>query len=125
MARFCRRVRATELAVLDLDEPGSDARRIITEECRRALAEDDAGAIVLGCAGMADLSADIAEAIGAPVVEGVTAAVKLVEGLVALRLGTSKIGELAPPLAKPYHGMLAEFAPGAGPGAPLPHRAAS
>jgi allantoin racemase len=112
MARFCRKVRATELAVLDLEAPGPNARHIITEECRRALAEDGSGAIVLGCAGMADLSAEIAEAIGAPVVEGVTAAVKLVESLVAMRLGTSKIGDLAPPLAKPYRGVLAEFAPG-------------
>lgn len=111
MDRFCRNVRATELAVLDLEKPGSNARQIIIEECRRALVEDRAGAIVLGCAGMADLSAAIAAAIGAPVVEGVTAAVKLVESLVTLRLGTSKVGDFAPPLAKAYDGLLAEFAP--------------
>src|SRR5882724_900275 len=40
MARFCRNIRATDLAVLDLDRPESDAVRVITEECRRALAED-------------------------------------------------------------------------------------
>jgi allantoin racemase len=56
MARFCRKVRATELAVLDLEDESSDARRIIAAECRRALAEDGSGAIVLGCAGMADLT---------------------------------------------------------------------
>jgi allantoin racemase len=115
MDRFCRSVRATELAVLDLEKPGSNARQIIIEECRRALAQDRSGAIVLGCAGMADLSAEIAETIGAPVIEGVTTAVKLVESLVALRLGTSKVGDLAPPLAKPYKGLLAEFAPPAQP----------
>jgi allantoin racemase len=111
MARFCRNVRATELAVLDLEKPGSDARRHIIEECRRALAEDGAEAIVLGCAGMADLCAEIADAIGAPVIEGVSAAVKLVESLVTLRLATAKRGELAYPLPKPYLGLLAEFAP--------------
>ena len=37
MEHHCRRVRATELPVLELENPASDARRIITEECRRAI----------------------------------------------------------------------------------------
>jgi allantoin racemase len=111
MHRFCRRIRATDLAVLDLEQPGSDAQRLITEECRRALAEDGSGAIVLGCAGMADLATDIAREIGAPVVEGVTAAVKLAEMLVHLGLRTSKIGDLNYPIAKAYRGKLAYLAP--------------
>jgi allantoin racemase len=111
MSDFCRAIRATELAVLDLERPGSDARRIITVECGRAMREDGSGAIVLGCAGMADLAADISREIGAPVVEGVTAAVKLVEMLVTLGLGTSKHGDLALPLPKTYTGMLSRFAP--------------
>jgi allantoin racemase len=112
MARLCRNIRATDLAVLDLEKEGSAARAIIVEECRRALKEDHADAIVLGCAGMADLSAQIAGAIGAPVIEGVTAAVKFVEALVGLGLGTSKIGDLAFPLPKAYRGALQRFAPG-------------
>jgi allantoin racemase len=111
MGGFCRSVRGTDLAVLDLERPDSDARRIITEQCRRALDEDGSGAIVLGCAGMADLCNDIARAIGAPVVEGVGAAVKTVEGLVALGLRTSKKGDLARPLPKSYAGLMQSFAP--------------
>jgi allantoin racemase len=111
MSRFCRSVRGTDLAVLDLERPESDARRIITEECRRALDEDGSGAIVLGCAGMADLCNDIAHAIGAPVVEGVGAAVKMVEGLVSLGLRTSKKGDLARPLPKEYVGLMQSFRP--------------
>lgn len=111
MSGFCRGVHGTDLAVLDLERPESDARRIITEECRRALDEDGSGAIVLGCAGMADLCNDIAHAIGAPVVEGVGAAVKMVEGLVALGLRTSKRGDLAQPLPKLYVGLMQSFAP--------------
>ena len=102
----CRRIRATDLEVLALEDTGSDAYRIIVEECRRALAEDESGAIVLGCAGMADITAQISEDIGAPVVEGVSAAVKIVEAIVALGLGTSKLGDLAYPLAKPYSGSV-------------------
>ena len=102
----CRKIRATDLEVLALEDTGSDAYRIIVEECRRALAEDDSGAILLGCAGMADIAARISEDIGAPVIEGVSAGVKIVEGIVALGLGTSKVGDLAYPLSKPYSGSV-------------------
>lgn len=111
MKRFCRNVRATDVAVLDLDKPGSAARRIILDECRRALAEDGSDAIVLGCAGMAELCAEIEDALGAPVIEGVTAAVKWIEALVSLRLSTAKRGDYARPLAKRYDGALASFSP--------------
>ncbi|WP_242540188.1 aspartate/glutamate racemase family protein [Trinickia mobilis] len=111
MERFCRNVRATDVAVLDLDRPGSAARRLITDECRRALDEDGSDAIVLGCAGMAELCAEIEDAIGAPVVEGVTAAVKWVEALVALKLFTAKRGDYARPLPKRYDGAFERFSP--------------
>ena len=111
MARFCRKVRATELAVLDLEGETSDARRIITAECHRALAEDGSGAIVLGCAGMADLTRALSQELGAPVIDGVAVAVKFVEALVGLGLGTSKTGDLAPPIAKTYSGSLGYLAP--------------
>ena len=109
MGRFCRRVRATELAVLALED--ESARQVILDECRRALAEDGSGAIVLGCAGMTDLAAALAHELGTPVIDGVVAAVKFAEALVALRLGTSKHGDLAYPLAKPYAGDLDYLAP--------------
>jgi len=109
MTRVCRNIRATDLPVLDLDLEGSDARKIITEECRLALKEDRSGTIVLGCGGMADLAAQISQDIGAPVIDGVTAGVKFVEALIGLGLGTSKAGDLEFPIAKPYTGMLDRF----------------
>jgi allantoin racemase len=112
MTRCCRSVRATDLAVLDLAWPGSDARRAILAQCSRAVAEDHADAIVLGCAGMADLAADIAREIDVPVIEGIAAAVKLVEALLSLGLRTSKKGDLGSPRTKPYQGIMATFAPG-------------
>jgi len=81
------------------------------EECKRALAEDGAGAIVLGCAGMVDLCEIIGPEIGVPVVDGVTAAVKFVESLVALGLSTRKRGDYASPLPKKYLGLLADMSP--------------
>ncbi|WP_250472177.1 aspartate/glutamate racemase family protein [Caballeronia sp. GAFFF1] len=111
MTRFCKNVRATDVAVLELDEPGSAARQTIIDECRRALDEDGSDAIVLGCAGMAEFCREVEDAIGAPVVEGVTAAVKWAEALIALKLNTAKRGDFARPLAKRYDGVLSDFGP--------------
>ncbi len=117
-----QRARRRTVAVLDLDKPGSAARRIILDECRRALAEDGSDAIVLGCAGMAELCAEIEDALGAPVIEGVTAAVKWTEALVALRLSTAKRGDYARPLPKRYDGALESFSPSAADPNPAPPR---
>ncbi|WP_077032817.1 aspartate/glutamate racemase family protein [Pelomonas sp. KK5] len=109
MQRFCANVRACELPVLELEEPGSKARERIVDECRRALDEDGSDVIVLGCAGMADLCAHITQQLSVPVVDGVAAATRLAETLAALRLNTSKRGELATPLPKAYTGALSGF----------------
>ncbi len=106
MEHHCRRVRAIDLPVLELENPRSDARRMITEECRRALDEDGSGAIVLGCAGMADLTAALTHELGVPVIDGVAAGVKMVEALVGLGLKTSKRGDLAYPIKKSFTGSL-------------------
>jgi allantoin racemase len=105
--RACRRVRAIDLPVLGLDDPSSNARALLFEECRRALAEDGSGAIVLGCAGMAELAASLASEHGLPVIDGVAAAVKLAEALVGLGHATSKRGPYAKPIAKPFAGIFA------------------
>lgn len=103
-AHHCRRVRAAEIPVLELEDNGTRALDRIIAECRRARDEDGIGAIVLGCGGMADLTDEIREAVGLPIVEGVTAAVKLAEALVSLGLGTSKFGDLAFPRPKRFTG---------------------
>jgi len=111
LATRCARVRAAEVPVLALEDRGSDAVGRIAAEIERAKAEDRAEAIVLGCAGMADLAGELSAAHGLPVVDGVAAAVTLVEGLARIGLRTSKIGAYAAPLAKSYRGIFADFAP--------------
>ena len=109
--RRCRRVRTAEVPVLALEEPGSGAVDRLRAEIATAVREDRCEAIVLGCAGMADLNARLAAEFGLPVIDGVAAAVKLVEAVVGLGLGTSKALGYAAPLAKRYDGELARFAP--------------
>jgi len=112
LAARCARVRAAEVPVLALDEPGSAARARISSEIATALREDGAEAIVLGCAGMAAYAAQLSAEHGVPVVDGVAAAVTLVESLAALSLRTSKVGGYASPLPKAYAGKFASAAPG-------------
>ena len=107
----CARVRAADVAVLDLEIAGSPARARISREIDRAIHEDHAEAIVLGCAGMADLAAALSKEHGLPVVDGVAAAVKLAESLVGLGLKTSKRGGYASPLPKSYLGLFASHSP--------------
>jgi allantoin racemase len=105
------KIRAANIAVLSLEDPNSGARDRLRNEIVRAIAEDNAEAIVLGCAGMADLARILSLEFGLPVIDGVGAAVKQAEALVALGLSTSKRGAYASPVAKPYSGALAGFAP--------------
>lgn len=103
--------RAAGVPVLALEDPASGAVARVRAEIRRAIEEDGAETILLGCAGMADLARALSAEMGLPVIDGVAAAVKLAEGLVGLGLATAKIGGYAPPATKAYAGMLAGFAP--------------
>ena len=55
---------------------------------------------MLGCAGMSDLCARLSAETGVPVIDGVTAAVKLAEALVGAGYCTSKVGAYAWPRRK-------------------------
>lgn len=98
VARNCAAVVGTGLNVLDL---GDDER---TETAFLAAAERACAAgaevLVLGCAGMTGLQRAVGEKLGLPVVDGVAAAVKLAESLLALGLTTSRVGSYAEALPK-------------------------
>lgn len=104
-------VRAAEVPVLALEHRDLGAVAKIEREIENALADDRAEAIILGCAGMTDFAASLSRQFGVPVIDGVAAAVKLVEALIGLGLRTSKIGGYEAPLAKSYSGAMSPFAP--------------
>ncbi|MCR4268789.1 aspartate/glutamate racemase family protein [Nitratireductor sp. ZSWI3] len=98
--RRCRRVRAVDLPVLVVDGDPLYARQRIAEEIGRAVREERAEAVVLGCAGMSDHRGWLQQETGVPVVDGVVAAVKFIEALAGAGLSTSKVGAYAFPLNK-------------------------
>ena len=65
----------------------------------------------MGCAGMADLAQSLSDEHGLPVIDGVGAAVGLIEMLARNSLQTSKVGGYSRPLPKTYTGSFAAFAP--------------
>jgi allantoin racemase len=113
--RRLRSVRAAGVPVLELEDAHSGAADKVKRTVERAIAEDRAEAILLGCAGMADLAVRLTRETGVPVIDGVGAAVKLIEAAAALGLGTGKSGAYASPRAKPYSGRYAAAAPGTKP----------
>jgi allantoin racemase len=92
LAQKCVRVRATDIPVLKLEEGDPKTLDKIRSEIRDAIEHDHAEAIVLGCAGMADLMVQLSDEFGLPVIDGVAAGVALAEALVNAGLTTSKIG---------------------------------
>jgi allantoin racemase len=112
LERRCARVRAIDIDVLDCEDEATTVFEPFVTEAGRAIAEDHAEAIILGCAGLQPLIGRLEAALGVPIIEGVAAAVKLVEALLSLRLSTSKRGAWGYPNVKPITGPAAAFALG-------------
>ncbi|WP_281984882.1 aspartate/glutamate racemase family protein [Thalassorhabdomicrobium marinisediminis] len=94
--RKCLSVRSAQIPVLALETAEASAAERIRAEIRCAMEEDGAEAIVLGCAGMANLAIDLSHEFQIPVIDGVVVAVKQAESLVTCGLTTSKSGTFAP-----------------------------
>lgn len=95
LTAHCASVRACGLGTAEVDADPAGAVQTIVDEAARAIAEDGADVICLGCAGMAGVTEAISTKLGVPAVDGVAAAVALAQALVGLGLITSKVGALA------------------------------
>lgn len=96
----CASVRASGMAVLELEEEPERAVEAIISQAMQAVTQDKAEVIVLGCGGMAGLDEEIRQRAGVPVVDGVASAVAIAEALVRMRLSTSKVRTYAAPRPK-------------------------
>jgi allantoin racemase len=92
-------VRGMGMAVVDLARDRERALERIAEVARRAVENDGADILVLGCMSMAflDLTGEVQHRIGAPVVNPVLAALKTAEMTVLMRLVHSKLAYPTPP----------------------------
>ncbi|MDA3629907.1 aspartate/glutamate racemase family protein [Saccharopolyspora sp. WRP15-2] len=96
----CASVRASGMPVLELERDPGAAVDAIAEQAARAVEDDRAEVVCLGCGGMSGLTERVVERTGVPVVDGVTAAVTIAESLVRLGLTTSKVRTYASPRPK-------------------------
>jgi allantoin racemase len=95
--------RTLDLGVLDYHADEAETERRFVAAGRRAIEEDGAEAIVLGCTASAGFFARLQEILGAPVIDAAIAAVKQAEHLIELRdrfgWSHSKIGGYESPPA--------------------------
>jgi allantoin racemase len=87
----CSSVRMTGLGVIATSY--EEEKDKLIEAGKRAIEEDGAEVLILGCAGMAGLDKEIERAVGVPVVDGVASALLIVESLVRYGVSTSKVGK--------------------------------
>ena len=107
----CVKVTAIEVPVLDLENISKENLDKLNKGIQDTKKNDNAEAIILGCAGMADLAKNLETKHKLPVIEGVSSAVVLAESLVNLQIKTSKVGSYALPRKKEYMGYLNKFKP--------------
>lgn len=73
----------------------------------RAVCEDGADVVILAGAPLAGLARDVAHRISVPVVDGISAGVRLAEAVAGLACGTHRAGSYTCPPAKPRRGLPA------------------
>src|SRR6195952_199009 len=76
LTAHCVSVRACGLGTAELDADPAAAVAAIVDEAARAVSEDGADVICLGCAGMAGVAEAISRKVGVPAVDGVAAAIR-------------------------------------------------
>lgn len=91
---------AMNMPVLEMDANPAKAKARILELARKAVQEDGAEVIVLGCAGLAGYAEDIERELGAVVLDPTAVAFKVAEAIADLGLRHSKVGHFARPPVK-------------------------
>ena len=102
MRHFLASVRSLDLTVAETDANPEKTRQRILEVASRAVAEDGAEVIILGCAGMAGYAAEIENSLGIKVIDPTAVALKIAEAFADLGLAHSKAGFYAAPPEKVF-----------------------
>ena len=91
---------ALEMSVVEMDANPAKAKARIIEKARKAVEEDGAEVIILGCAGLAGYSEDIEKELGVVVLDPSSVALKVAEAMADLGLHHSKVGRFSYPPKK-------------------------
>lgn len=81
LSERCASIRVINTPVLDIEGGGEMTMSLMVEEGARAVKEDRAEVLLLGCAGMAGLEEMMEERLGVPVIDGIVSAIKFLEAL--------------------------------------------
>ena len=107
--RLCVNVSSVQIPVLEIERADTSSVARLEKEIERTIEKDGAEAIILGCAGMTKLTTCLEQKFKLPVIDGISSAVVLAEGLGKLAKSTSKIGSYSFPRQKHYAGNLSSF----------------
>ncbi len=84
-------VRAVDIPVLDLHHDNEKTAVALHKEGKKAIEEDGAEVLILGCTGMTGMAERLSNELGVQVLDPLPTAVKLAETLVSLNLTHSKL----------------------------------
>ena len=110
MESKCASIRCTPLTVLEIEEDIDRTKRMMVDEGRKAIEEDGAEAILLGCAGLGPLDKWMQQQLGVPVLDGVACGVKLAEDLHSYGITSSKVAAYKDPERKELVACPVSFA---------------
>jgi allantoin racemase len=102
LEHFLASVRSLDLSVAETHTNPERTKVRLLEEAKKAVEEDGAEVIILGCAGMAGYAPEIEKKLGVKVIDPLAVALKVAEAMVDLGLAHSKIGLFSAPPDKPF-----------------------
>ena len=98
MEKLLASVRVRSMTVLDAVAKPDECKSAILALGKRAIEEDGAEVLVLGCASNAGYADDLTRQLGIPVIDPTSVTLKVAEALVDLGLTQSKVGLFSYPL---------------------------
>lgn len=90
-------VRCIDIPVLELEKNMEKVRSLLLSESKKAIEDDYAEAIILGCTGMIGLAEEIKQKLNVPVIDPAPTALKMAEVMIKLGVSHSKITYPKPP----------------------------
>ena len=97
LSKFCVSVRNIGLRVLDLKKEEKKTFNLLVREGKKAIKEDGAEVLILGCTGLSGLAGKLQEELGVPVIDPIIVSLKIAELLISTQLTHSSLAFPKPP----------------------------